>query len=194
MSPTLLPPTAALPTAVSPTRAVAAIPTIAVETLSPDQARLCVIAFDDANTNRLRDQGEPLLVGLQVSLQRDGAEVQRLSTVALTPTCFTDLAQGTYNLVAVPPETYGMTTPSQLQVRLERGVALMVSFGAAGSYQPTALPAAQELAPPSNAAQRDAQHGPLLSFLRDNFGVVIIGLAALSLISGLAVAFIVQRS
>lgn len=172
---------------------VAAIPTIALETLPPDQTRLCVIAFDDANTNRLRDQGEPLLVGMQVSLLQNGAEVQTLSTAALTPTCISDLPQGDYALIATPPETYGMTTPRQLQVQVQRGAALMVSFGAAGSYQPTSSPAALELPPPSNVTQ-DSQRGPLLTFLLDNLGLVLVSLAAISLISGLAVAFIVNRS
>jgi LysM repeat protein len=177
-----------------PAQVAAAIPTIAPETLPPDQTRLCALAFDDANTNRLRDQGEPLLVGMRVSLLQNGAEVQTLSTAALRPTCFTDIPPGNYTLVATPPETYGMTTPRQLQVQVERGVALMISFGAAGSYQPTSLPAALELPPPSNIAQRDAQRGPLLTFLLDNVGLVIFSLAALSLVSGLAIAVIVRRS
>jgi len=189
--PTPQPPTATNipPTA---TQAVALIPTIAQEPPPADQARLCVIAFDDANTNRLRDQGEPLLIGLQVTLLREGATVQTLSTAALTPTCFTELAEGMYTLIATPPETYGMTTPSQLQVQVQRGVPLMVSFGAAGSYQPTALPAS-ELPPPSNVAQRDPQRGPLLTFLLENFGLVVAALAAFTLISGLSVALIVRR-
>jgi hypothetical protein len=87
-----------------------------------------------------------------------------------------------------------MTTPRQLQVQVERGVALMVSFGAAGSYQPTSLPAALELPPPSNIAQRDAQSRPLLTLLLDNVGLFIFSLAALSLVSGLAVAMIAHRS
>jgi len=177
-----------------PTQVAAAIPTIASETLPPDQTRLCALAFDDANTNRLRDQGEPLLVGMRVSLLQNGAEVQTLSTAALTPTCFIDIPPGNYTLVATPPETYGMTTPRQLQVQVERGVALMVSFGAAGSYQPTSLPAAFESSPTSNIAQRDAQRGPLLTFLLDNVGLVIFSLAALSLVSGLTVAMITRRS
>ncbi|PJF42410.1 MAG: hypothetical protein CUN50_04170 [Candidatus Thermofonsia Clade 1 bacterium] len=198
--PTLMPSatlivSAALPPATSaPTRAIAAIPTIAAEALPPDQTRLCVIAFDDANTNRLRDQGEPLLIGLQASLLKDGATVQTLSTVALAPTCFSDLPEGTYTLVATPPETYGLTTPSQLQVQVQRGAPLMVSFGAAGSYQPTALPAALELPPPSNSAPADSQRSALLAFLLENFGVVIASLAALTLISGLTVAALVSRS
>jgi LysM repeat protein len=191
---TLSAPTAAPSNTAQPTQVAAAIPIIAPETLPPDQTRLCALAFDDANTNRLRDQGEPLLVGMRVSLLQNGAEVQTLSTAALTPICFTDVPEGNYTLIATPPETYGMTTPRQLQVQVERGVALMVSFGAAGSYQPTSLPAALELPPPSNSAQRDAQRGPLLTFLLDNVGLVIFSLAALSLVSGLTVAMIVRRS
>ncbi len=194
LSPTVPPPTTVPPTVTSSTQALAAIPTIAQEPPPPDQAQLCVIAFDDANTNRLRDQGEPLLVGMQVSLLQDGVEVQRLSTAALKPTCFTELAEGTYSLIATPPETYGMTTPAQLQVQVQRGVALTVGFGAAGSYQPTALPAALELSPPSNGAPADSQRGPLLAFLLENLGLVIASLAALTLISGLTVAALVSRS
>jgi hypothetical protein len=161
--------------------------------LPPDQTRLCALAFDDANTNRLRDQGEPLLVGMRVSLLQNGAEVQALSTAALAPTCFTSIPPGNYTLLAAPPETYGMTTPRQLQVQVERGVALTVSFGAAGSYQPTSLPAALESPPPSNTAQHDAQRGPLLAFLLDNFGLVIFSLAGLSLVGGLSIAIVTRR-
>ncbi|MFQ3537226.1 MAG: LysM peptidoglycan-binding domain-containing protein [Aggregatilineales bacterium] len=191
-SPTGLP-TAASSTAVLSTQ-VAAIPTIAQDLAVPDQAQLCIIAFDDANTNRLRDQGEPLLVGMQISLLQDGVEVQALSTAAVAPACFTELAEGTYTLIAVPPETYGMTTPQQVQAQAQRGVTLLVSFGAAGSYQSTAVSAVLELPPPSSAARPDAQRGPLLTFVLDNFGLVVALLAALTLISGLSVALIVQRS
>ena len=131
-SATGIPTTAALPaaTAIPPTEVALAIPVIAMESIQPDQTRLCVLAFDDANTNRLRDQGEPLLTGMQINLLQEGMETRTLSTAAGTPACFADLAQGTYTLAAVPPETYGMTTPSQLQVEVLRGVALMVSFAA----------------------------------------------------------------
>ncbi len=186
---------AALPTAtaIPPTEVALSIPVIALESIQPDQTRLCVLAFDDANTNRLRDQGEPLLTGMQINLLQEGTETRTLSTAAGTPACFADLAQGTYTLVAVPPETYGMTTPSQLQVEVLRGVALMVSFGAAGSYQPTSLPAAPEL-PPSTVGKSETSQGPLLAFLLENPGVVIIALAGLTLLSGLAVAILVRRS
>ncbi len=187
-------PTAALPTAVLSAQAVAAIPTIAQDLAEPDRAQLCIIAFDDANTNRLRDQGEPLLVGMQVSLLQDGVEVQALSTAAAAPACFTELAEGTYTLIAIPPETYGMTTPQQVQAQVQRGVTLLVSFGAAGSYQPTAVSAVLELPPPSSPARPDAQRGPLLTFVLDNFGLVVALLAGLTLIGGLSIALIVQRS
>ncbi|MBO9308898.1 MAG: LysM peptidoglycan-binding domain-containing protein [Chloroflexi bacterium] len=192
LSETPSPPSAPSNTA-QPTQVAATIPIIALEMLPPDQTRLCALAFDDANTNRLRDQGEPLLVGMRVSLLQNGAEVQALSTAALAPTCFTSIPPGNYTLLAAPPETYGMTTPRQLQVQVERGVALTVSFGAAGSYQPTSLPAALESPPPSNTAQHDAQRGPLLAFLLDNFGLVIFSLAGLSLVGGLSIAIVTRR-
>ncbi len=193
-SATALPTTAALPTLIPPTEVALSIPVIAVESIQPDQTRLCVLAFDDANTNRLRDQGEPLLTGMQISLLQEGMETRTLRTAAGTPACFADLAQGTYTLAALPPETYGMTTPSQLQVEVLRGVALMVGFGAAGSYQPTSLPAALELPPPSTVAKSESNQGPLLAFLLENPGVVIIALAGLTLLSGLAVAVMLRRS
>lgn len=193
-SATAIPTTAALPTLIPPTEVALSIPVIAMESIQPDQTRLCVLAFDDANTNRLRDQGEPLLTGMQINLLQEGMETRTLSTAAGTPACFADLAQGTYTLVAVPPETYGMTTASQLQVEVLRGVALMVGFGAAGSYQPTSLPAALELPPPSTVATSESNQGPLLAFLVENPGVVIIALAGLTLLSGLAAAVIVRRS
>lgn len=193
-SATALPTSAALPTLSPPTEVALSIPIIAMESIQPDQTRLCVLAFDDANTNRLRDQGEPLLTGMQISLLQEGMETRTLSTAAGTPACFAELEQGTYTLAALPPETYGMTTASQLQVEVRRGVALMVSFGAAGSYQPTSLPAALELPPPSTVAKRESTQGPLLAFLFENPGVVIIALAGLTLLSGLAVAVMLRRS
>src|SRR5258707_6153163 len=94
-----------------------ATPTVAPPTLTPinNKASICVKTFNDANQNRWYDANEQPLAGIKITLADRSGKDQDIATEA--PTCFNDLANGTFIIAAVPPKDYALTTPHQLQVQ-----------------------------------------------------------------------------
>lgn len=160
--------------------------------VSDRTASICVLLFDDANQNRIQEDGEGLLGGATISLLGDGSMMGTYETTGSgEPYCFDDLGVADYTAIATAPTGYGLTTPDQLRVQPDPGGTVTLAFGAAEGVAPPARPPADS-APLSAAAADDvaAADGNLLA---DNIGLIVFGLAGVVLIGGLSVSLLLRR-
>lgn len=156
-------------------------------------AQVCVVLFEDANQNRLQEDGEALLGGGAIALLKGSEEAGNYTTDGKgEPHCFGELAAGDYVAAASAPEGYGLTTPDQLRVQLNPGATINLTFGAA--------PGLQAVQPPTPDASAVVVPTPVVEppkSLADQLlsvsGLVVFGLAALVLIGGLGLAVVLRR-
>ncbi len=163
--------------------------------LNETAGMVCAIMFEDANMNRLQDADEVALAGGTITLIAGGDEVGSvLSDATGDPLCFDDLAAGEYTVSALPPANYGLTTPTQLRLRVQVGSDLTVQFGAATGVEVAQAPPAdsgdlteEEAAPPEPETEDE---NPIMQ----NLGLIIFGLAGLTLVGGGVIALLLRRS
>ena len=157
-------------------------------------AQVCVLMFDDVNTNRLRDNGEALLAGGTIALARDGETVASHQTDGTSePHCFADLQPGAYIALAAPPGGFGLTSPDQRRVQANAGPAITLDFGAAQGVQPVVPPPSDGGAPlTAETAPQTNPQSPLEQVLSMS-GLVLFGLAGLALLGGIGLAFFLRR-
>jgi hypothetical protein len=102
-------------------------------------AQVCVLMYDDANGDALRQTTEMGLAGGAVSLTSIDGQFSRTQVTAagIDPdtedsvrTCFTDLAPGQYTLSAAPPDGYNPTTELSSALQVAAGDSVSVDFGA----------------------------------------------------------------
>jgi len=156
---------------------------------------VCVNMFEDVNMNRIQDQDELYLGGGQIELNLNGESVEALATDDTPePLCFNDLEAGEYVAVAVAPTGYGLTTSDQLRLRVQAGSTLNVAFGAAQGVE--------AIEPPPANANDVAQEVVLQDTTDDEdntdqllqiSGLIVFGLAGLTLIGGLGAMLLLRR-
>jgi LysM repeat protein len=157
---------------------------------------VCSTFFDDLNRNRIADIGETPLVGGIITLRSKGQDVSSyLTTGDPEPYCFDNLTPDDYVVFVTPPQGYGMTTPMELQVKVQAGSQVTVAFGAAqGVVAPT--PVIEQPAQPAIVEQpaitqttADDDNNSLLA----NIGIIILGLAGFTLITGIIGTILISR-
>jgi hypothetical protein len=72
--------------------------------------QICVLVYNDLNTNRFRDGAEGLIGGIDVNLMMDGVIIQTLITNSQDYACFTGLPAGTFRVVVPDSPAHLMTT------------------------------------------------------------------------------------
>jgi hypothetical protein len=156
-------------------------------------ASICVSLFEDSNENRIHESNEALLEGGQVRLSGSEASDGTFTPDGQTdPYCFEGLSAGVYTVIAAAPESYGLTTPSQLQVEAVPGVSVQIAFGAARGAVPPA-----RVVNTSNTIVNEAVapevHPPTANPLLDNLGLIAFALAGVVLVGGLGVSLLLRR-
>ncbi len=123
------------PSGATPTPEAGATPTVGVpptETPSPGEVRVCVVLYNDANGDSLRQDTETLLEGGALSIS--GASGQ-FSQTAITPggidpLCFERVPEGSYNISVAAPEGYNPTTQLNHAIGINAGEQVEIIFGA----------------------------------------------------------------
>ncbi|HET7088436.1 MAG TPA: SdrD B-like domain-containing protein, partial [Anaerolineae bacterium] len=128
------------------------------------EGQICVEAFNDANANQTKDDGEQLLGGVSFTLS-DSAGPRGLyvtSGLEVEPYCFAGLPAGSYNVDAGPPNGVTSTTAEEWPVGLTGGMAFDIAYGgsreAAGSESgapPDTTPPEANTTPEDGGAQSD---------------------------------------
>ncbi len=162
---------------------------------------VCMLMFEDSNTDRIQEEGEPLLAGGTLALMSGDEELESTETDGVSePHCFADLAAGEYVAVAQAPEGYGLTTPDRYRLRVQPGTRVDVSFGAATGVEAVEPPAAQEgdqSAPETGgddplAQETDGAATPVEQLFEIS-GLLAFGLAAVVLVGGIGVSLALRR-
>jgi hypothetical protein len=100
-------------------------------------AEICVLVYDDANGDALRQETEGAIAGAAISLTSlDGTYSQNL-TSAINPDstayqgmCFANVPPGKYNVSAAAPDEYNPTIGLTTSVEVIPGDVAKVDFGA----------------------------------------------------------------
>ncbi|MBI3241471.1 MAG: LysM peptidoglycan-binding domain-containing protein [Chloroflexi bacterium] len=95
---------------------------------SPDYGQLCVVAYNDANSNAINDNESPL-PGVRVTLSVGNTPLESYVTADEPDHCFLQLPPGTYTLSVAAPAGYAPTTTSESAVQLEAGKVITLVFG-----------------------------------------------------------------
>jgi LysM repeat protein len=189
----------AVPATPRPTQPLSTAPVVVANAAAIDPAstmgQVCVTLFDDANQNRIQEEGEKILAGGTIALTQGNAQAGDFQTDGETdPYCFDELAAGDYVAAASAPEGYGLTTPDQLRVRLNAGATLNLAFGAAQGVQAVQPPPADAGAPVTNPLTPETQpQQSLAERLLSISGLLVFGLAAVVLVGGVGVALLLRR-
>jgi len=119
---------AATPTASAPQKAVP----VATD------GQICVDAFNDANANRARDDGEQLLGGVGFTLTDATGPRGSYVTSGLEPEpyCFAGLPPGAYTVDARSPAGVANTTELQWRIGLTAGMKFDVRYGGSRNATP----------------------------------------------------------
>jgi len=157
--------------------------------------QVCVLLFEDANANRLREGGETLLAEGQIILTQGGATLSTYATDgASEPYCFANLTPGAYFLVMTPPGGYGATTPDTYAVQIQPGRTVQVAFGVAPGFVPPQAPpvSAGGLFSDEVGLEEDTQTS-VLDMLYEYSGVIVLGVAGVVLVVGGGLLALLRR-
>jgi len=158
---------------------------------------VCVWMFNDANQNRIQEDGEAYLQGGSIVINAGDQVVETYATTGeAEPFCFEEFAAGNYTVAASAPEGYGLTTASQLSLRVQAGARVNAKFGAAeGVAQVAPPPVALNNTPAPETVVDQTQPGAVdqTQQLLQIGGLILFGLAGLVLVGGIGLAFMLRR-
>jgi len=97
-----------------------------------EDARVCVLLYDDINGDSLRQDTEVTIPDGAVSVTGTSGQYSKTAnTVAGTePICFEKVIQGSYNISVAAPEGYNPTTQLNYTLDIKAGEQVYVDFGA----------------------------------------------------------------
>ena len=98
-------------------------------TAPPNLGTLCLLVYNDLNSNASRDDGEPLLTGAMITVTNSaGVVVATWTTNGTEPRCF-QLPPGDYTVTEKNPPGYISTTPDTVTVVISSLFPIQVDFG-----------------------------------------------------------------
>jgi len=170
---------------ITPTPTVTNTPTI---TPTPLPGLLGVYAFEDTNSDGVRDADEPLLLGAVFELLDAEHEFVASYTTSGVgePYFFGELRPGTYLLTETDPPGYISTSPNQLLVSVGSGSRIVLGF--ADQAAPTLTPTVT--ATPTNTSVPPTKAAPTATLYPTPLPVQTMSSGGLANISGLLVALV----
>jgi len=119
------------------------LPTAVVPTITPTPlvgaTEICVLLYEDANGNALREETELGIEGGAVSVSNTAGTYSRQDTTVsiIDPdteeplqTCFEDVPEGEYNVSVAVPDNYNPTMEMTLSFFVKAGDRAFIDFGA----------------------------------------------------------------
>jgi LysM repeat protein len=115
-------------------------PTPAPPTASPTPftgtTEVCILLFNDANGNAMREETEPAVSGGAVSVTENNGEYSAAqdTIIPADPTayqgiCFSNVPEGSYNITVGVPENYNPTMELNYSLDVKAGDRAFVDFG-----------------------------------------------------------------
>jgi hypothetical protein len=108
----------------------------------PGTGKLCVLLYNDANGDSLRQEEEEAVPGGQISVtNRYGTVSMTEPTIAgLDPVCFEELSEGNYNISVAKPDGYNETTNKDIALTLNAGDITTLDFGIQANSETVVAP------------------------------------------------------
>jgi hypothetical protein len=135
----------------SPTPGPSPTPTPVIPTATPSaggSAQVCVLVFDDANGNALRQASEAAIAGAAISLTSDDGTYSQSLTSVINPDataypgmCFNNVPPGNYTVSVAAPDGYNPTMNMTSKLVVDPGDLITVNFGAQSKSVDTGSPA-----------------------------------------------------
>ncbi len=192
------------PTA-TPIPAPTATPQI-VAGLAATTGTICVSVFEDDNLNGVRDSGETVLSGAQISVAEVGGNSESFASGGLNDPFCLDLPTGHYLIDVRLPASFGLSTPESSVVALVSGRHVDVAFGGAKGYTPPPTPEGSESGTTIETLEPGAvaplieepvaakgSRQSLLDRLYDNSGLIVLAAAGFVVIGGGLALLLLRR-
>ena len=113
------------------------VPPTASPTPFTGTTEVCILLFDDANGNALRETTEPAIAGGAVSLTENNGEYSAAQNTVIPAdpaayqgVCFLDVPEGNYNITVGIPDNYNPTMNLNYSLDVNAGDRASVDFGA----------------------------------------------------------------
>lgn len=152
---------------------------------------VCVAAFNDANSDGLRDGSEGLVANAAIAIAQAGNTVSTYITDgASEPYCFELTEADTYQMQIYPPAGFAPTTESSWAVSVANGESYTVSFGLReGAQAVAAVDAAVSDTTGAVVAEAPEESGGLT----DNLGLIVLGVAGVLVLVAILGVVLLRR-
>lgn len=152
---------------------------------------VCVLMFNDANSNNIQDGDEALLSGGTISIEPSAGEVIEYITDGSEPFCFTDLAAGLYTIHGTGPDGFGVAR-NALSVSVQPDQQFTVRFAAVEGLEVAVVPTIDSSV--TDEQPEIIEEAPDSSNnLRNIAGIIVLGLAGVILLGGIGMAVLAGR-
>jgi len=155
---------------------------------------ICVAAFDDANNDGQRNEGEALVANAAVSISQANRTISTYITDgASEPYCFELNEADSYQLQLYPPTGYAPTTEDNWAVSIANNESYTVAFGISQTLAAADVDSAAQPTAPAEAtgeAAVEADGGGLFS---GNLGMIVLGAAGLLLVLAGVGVYLLRR-
>lgn len=156
-------------------------------TPTPAVGNVCVVAYDDSNSNGVQDGIEGSISGVTITLF-DGQQIvgTQVSNALAGQVCFDDLVPGAYQVFQTVPSSRQPTTADNVPIELAAGQTVKVLFGsiaAAPAAEPTAVASVPTTAPsptvgPAQQEPAEASEEGIGDTLLAVSGIIVLLVAA----------------
>jgi hypothetical protein len=171
--------------------------TAAFEPVEELAGTICVGAFEDANADGQRNDGEALVANAAIAIARAGTTVSTYITDGESePFCFELTQADSYELQLYPPAGFAATTEDNWAVSIANGESYTVSFGLSQTTQTAADTTGAETtdaAATETAATADeaaaAEEGSGINRL----GLIVLGVAAVLVVLAVVGVILLRR-
>ena len=154
---------------------------------------VCLSLFEDIDVDRQQDADEVFLADASIDLTQDGATLETYATDGVSePFCIDGLEPGSYVAVASAPDGYGLTTAEQFRLTIFPGGSVNVNFGATQDLELIAPPPEEQVADLDEVLVPDEESDSTEQLLQIS-GLIVFGLAGLTLIAGLGMSLFLRR-
>ena len=154
---------------------------------------VCVTLFEDTDVDRIQDETEFFLADGTINLTQDGQLIASHDTDGVSdPFCFDALDSGAYVAVATAPDGYGLTTVQQIPVNVLPGSSINLNFGAVEGLEQVAPPPDNQGADLGDETVPEEESDSTEQLLQIS-GLIVFGLAGLTLVAGLGMSIFMRR-
>lgn len=155
---------------------------------------ICVAAFDDANNDGQRNEGEALVANAAISISQANRTISTYITDgASEPYCFELNEADSYQLQLYPPTGYAPTTEDNWAVSIANNESYTVAFGISQTVAAAEADSAAQPTAPAEATGEAAVEADGGGLFGGNLGMIVLGAAGLLLVLAGVGVYLLRR-